>query len=444
MNKLALGGYGAAKVPPSLLVLVAAGLGISVAYQPLFTALAVVGIAVVLLTVQSPHWGGYLLLAASAVSVQYLFDVHVLGMDLLSLQKFFILLLCLPAALKYGVYGKKAAPVVALAVMLAFTYLLADRPPSLGAFEPIKAFIGLSSPFVMMLIRWPKPVAAKLVDLICFLPLISVFVGFALDTVGFYSLFLTEFTGAVRLEGANIPPHLAFLAFMAFMVSIIEAKRRPDRLVFHYSMMSINFLILLLTGTRGALISCLLMVFLFLYDLVKQYLKGKTALLIPLIGFVAVLGTSVWLQLDNLKKRSFERTTGAGIDLSGRLEAWTYFLKGAEGSPWFGKGLGAVLVANDGSIFEGFTVPHNEYIRFYYDGGLIGAIILFAALFFLFSVVIRETAKGLRIYIAVLIIGFLIYSLSDNTLSTLQFILPFCIYLNATGALSNSDKEKFA
>ncbi|WP_027087606.1 O-antigen ligase family protein [Cohnella panacarvi] len=425
-----------------LLVLVAVGLGLSIAYQPLFTAAALVGIAVLLLSVLSPERVSYMLLVSSAISVQYLYDGQVLGLDLLSLHKLGILLLSIPAAFRYGVYAKHAMPVAALAAMLGFTYFLADTPPLLGEIEPIKSFIGLASPFVLLLIRWPKKTAAMIVNILCFLPLISVLVGFVLEAAGIGSLFVQEFNGSTRLTGANIPAHLAFLAFMAFMVATIEAKRRPDRLVFYYAMMSVNFLILLLTGTRGALISLMLMVFLFMYDLTKQFLKGKTALIIPLIGFIAVLVTSVWLQLDNLQKRSFERATEAGIDLSGRLEAWQFFLKGVSGSPWFGKGLGAVLVANDGSIYEGFNVPHNEYIRFYYDGGIIGAILLFAAILYVFRNVIRETAKELRIFMTALIIGFLIYSISDNTLSTLQFILPFCIYLNASGALSGTDKEK--
>ena len=418
-----------------LVALAAVGLGISISYQPLYTAIAVAGMAVILLSVLSPQKTSYLLLILSAISL--------LG-DQLQLHKLGILLLSLPAILRYGMYGKRVAPIAAFTSILVFTYLLADRPPLLGAMDPLATFIGMASPFIMLLIRWPKSVADMHIKLICVLPLISVFIGFLFEAAGISPLFMNEFTGATRLQGANIPPHLAFLAFMAFMVATIEAKRRPDRLVFYYAMMSVNFLILVLTGTRGGLVSLMLMIFIFMYDLTKQFLKGKSALIIPLFGFAAVLVSSVWLQLDNLKKRSFERATEVGIDLSGRLEAWDFFLKGVEGSPWFGKGLGAVLVANDGSLYEGFMVPHNEYIRFYYDGGIIGAVLLFASILYVFRNVIRENVKELRRYMTVLMLGFLIYSISDNTLSSLQFTLPLCIYLNASSALSGTVKEKSA
>ncbi len=445
MNRLALGGFGRANGAAAILyALVAAAIGISITYEPLFAAIAVIGTAVLLLSVLSPERISYVFLVLAAISIQYLNEAEVMGMDLLSLHKLGILLLFIPAAMRYGINVKHTVPVVAFAVMLGSTYFLADMPPVLGTIDPIIAFIGLSSPFMLLVVRWPKHVAAMQVNIICLLPLVSVVVGILLEIGGIHSLFDREFTGAIRLAGANIPPHLAFLAFMAFMVSIIEAKRRPDKLVYYYMMMSVNFLILLLTGTRGALVSAILMIFIYVYDLSKQFLKGKTALIIPLFGFAVVLATSVWLQLDNLKKRSFEHSTEAGVDLSGRLEAWDFFLKGAEASPWFGKGLGAALVANDGSLFEGFVVPHNEYIRFYYDGGIIGAVLLFASILYLFRKVYRASAKELRLYVAALMIGFLIYSISDNTLSTLQFILPFCIYLNASSILPGHDMEKSA
>jgi len=90
-----------------------------------------------------------------------------------------------------------------------------------------------------------------------------------------------------------------------------------------------------------------------------------------------------------------------------------------------------VLVANDGSIYSGFVVPHNEYIRFYYDGGLLGAACLFIALAVTFGMVYRKVETAVRSYYAMFLLGFIIYTFTDNTLSTVQFIVPFCVYLCA-------------
>jgi O-antigen ligase len=157
---------------------------------------------------------------------------------------------------------------------------------------------------------------------------------------------------------------------------------------------------------------------------------------------LALIGGAVYVQWDNMTKRSFERQTGTGIDLSGRTEAWSFFLKGVKESPLTGRGLGAVTVANDGSLYEGFVVPHNEYIRFYYDTGYIGCILLFLSLLVLFGMIYRVIPQRIKIYYVAFILAFFLYSLSDNTLSTVQFIIPFCWYLNSLYILSTTNSKK--
>src|SRR5690606_26274736 len=107
------------------------------------------------------------------------------------------------------------------------------------------------------------------------MPLISVGFGLLFQAGGLTTLLVNEFNGAMRLQGANIPAHLAFLAYIAFMVCVAEIKRSPHRIGFFYIMMSVNMLILLLTGTRGPLLAAMLMVLVFVLDLTKQFLKGK-------------------------------------------------------------------------------------------------------------------------------------------------------------------------
>ncbi|MNE28147.1 O-Antigen ligase [compost metagenome] len=262
------------------------------------------------------------------------------------------------------------------------------------------------------------------------LPLVSVMAGVLLQVAHMHAFLDIEFTGAVRIQGANIPAHLAMLAFMGVGISFIEIKRSPQHIRYFYIMLALNFLILIGTGTRGPILALVLMILYYFYDISRQYLKGKTQYLIPLMCSVMLIFSAVYLQLDNIKKRSFERTTETGVDLSGRAEAWEYFLNKAADSPWSGRGLGAVTVANDGTLYKGFVVPHNEYIRFYFDGGYIGAILLLLSLLALFLLVYRALAPPVKPYYLLFIAAFLIYSFSDNTLSTVQSIIPFCWYLN--------------
>lgn len=69
MNRLAYVGL-RTHVQTLLFALVAAGLGISIAYQPLFTVIAVTVTTIILMSVLSPQWISYLLLGLSAGKIE--------------------------------------------------------------------------------------------------------------------------------------------------------------------------------------------------------------------------------------------------------------------------------------------------------------------------------------------------------------------------------------
>lgn len=442
MNKLQLptGHLKWLQVP--MYMLFAGMVGMIVPFQPMLIFAAVSGLTIFLMSIMYPEQMSYAICISAVVSIQYIFPFSMLGMDLQSLYKIGILMLLLPAMVHYGIHHKQSMPIIGLFGILMITYLFSDRHPLLTLTEPVKSFIGLAAPFIFLLIRWKPSVARQHIRIIIFMPLISIVFGIGFHLTRIYPLFVTEFNGAMRIQGANIPAHLAFLAFIAFLVSIIEIRRNPEKMMFYYVMSCVNFLILLLTGTRGPIISAFLLVLVFLFDLIKQFLGGRINRIIPLFCIVIVLVGSVFWQLDNFKKRSFDRSTDGVIDTSGRAEAWAFFLKGVEDSPVFGRGLGSVLVSNDGSIYEGFVVPHNEYIRFYYDGGWIGVSLLFLSLLYIFRDVYIRLESELKPYFVSFIMGFLIYSITDNTLSTVQFTVPFCIYLCALRNLNDQQNDK--
>ncbi|MDQ0873210.1 teichuronic acid biosynthesis protein TuaE [Paenibacillus sp. V4I3] len=424
-----------------VLILIGLVLGIAVLYQPILVVIGVFGAILIILSFTHPDRISSLIILSTASSIQFFIHLSLGGLDILSFYKFVIVLLIMPSIIYYGIKLKFTYPIIALLLLVVITYFGSDWHMNLTRSAPIKAFIGLAIPFVFLLVRW-KPIAAERhIRVICFIPLISMIIGVFLHFAGIQPLYLVEFTGAFRMQGASIPPHLAMLAYLGVLIALIEVKRNPKHAMFFYVMVLLNFAILLSTGTRGPLIASTALLLYYLYDQIKEYFNGKLIRIIPLGGFLVLTVISSILMWANVKKRSFERTDETGIDLSGRSEAWDFFLKGVENSPWFGRGLGSSIVANDGSIYAGFVVPHNEYIRFYFDTGIIGAVILFLSLFMIFYRVYRVLDVGIKPYYIGFIIGFLVYSFSDNTLSTLQFTLPFCWYL---GALHTVSLSKFA
>ncbi|ASA26023.1 O-antigen ligase family protein [Paenibacillus donghaensis] len=405
-------------------------LGTAVIYQPAVAVAAVLLIILLGVSISRPELISYFVLLTTAVSINFLYAGSLFGVEILSLYKLVIVMLLVPCILVNGVRFRLSHPLWAMVALLFITFGLSIWLPEMTSSIAVKAFIGLSLPFVFLLINWKKEVADRQIRILCMLPLVSVAVGVLLQLAGIHPFLDVEFTGAVRVQGANIPAHLAMLAFMGVGIPFIEIKRSPQHIRYFYIMLALNFFILLATGTRGPILALALMVLYYFYDISRQYLKGKTTYLIPLMGSFLLIFAAVFMQLDNFRKRSFERTTDTAVDLSGRSEAWEYFLNKAADSPWSGRGLGAVTVANDGTLYKGFVVPHNEYIRFYYDGGYIGAIVLLLSLLAVFVLVYRALAPKVKPYYVFFIAAFLIYSFSDNTLSTVQFIIPFCWYLN--------------
>jgi teichuronic acid biosynthesis protein TuaE len=425
-----------------LYVLLAAIMGVAAAYQPIISMLGLAVLFMCVYAIYQPEKMSYIVLLSTAISVNYIVEANFPGLEILSIYKLGILILLVPSMLQNGLRLKFIYPIIAIAGMLFITFFFSEWHPRLTLSITVKAFIGLALPFFFLMIKWKKETVQKHIRIICLLPVVSVATGGILQVAHLYSFLNVEFTGAIRVQGANIAPHLAMLAFIGITVALIETKRNPLHAKFLYCTLAANFAILIATGTRGPILAMLAMAAYYFFDMVKQYIKGKLILLIPLVCSLALIGGAVYVQWDNMTKRSFERQTGTGIDLSGRTEAWNYFLKGVQDSPLTGRGLGAVTVANDGSLYVGFVVPHNEYIRFYYDSGYIGCILLFLSLLVLFRMIYRVIPQRIKIYYAAFILAFLLYSLSDNTLSTIQFIIPFCWYLNGLYILSTTNSKK--
>ncbi|NQX67680.1 O-antigen ligase family protein [Paenibacillus alba] len=423
-------------------LIIAILMGVAAVYQPIISLMGMVVLLLLALSVHNPEIVSYPVLISTAISINYIIIANVGGIEIISLYKLGILILLIPCMLQNGLRLKFVYPIAAFMIMLFLTFFFSDWHPKMTTSLTLKAFIGLTLPFFFLMIKWKKETAKRHIQILCLLPLISVATGIVLQLAHLYSFLNVEFTGAVRVQGANIAPHLAMLAFLGITIALMESKREPERAKFYYCTLASNFAILIATGTRGPILAMLAMVVYYFYDMVKDYIKGKLILIIPLVCSLALIGGAVYVQWDNMTKRSFERETGTGIDLSGRTEAWTYFLKGVQDSPLAGRGLGAVTVANDGSLYEGFVVPHNEYIRFYYDAGYIGCIALFFSLFIVFAMIYRVVPPRIKIYYAAFILAFFLYSFSDNTLSTVQFIIPFCWYLNGLYIQSTTNPNK--
>jgi O-antigen ligase len=116
----------------------------------------------------------------------------------------------------------------------------------------------------------------------------------------------------------------------------------------------------------------------------------------------------------------------ASTSLDWRLHKWETLLTQWEASPLVGQGLGTTTttVAVPGNRFSG-KPPHNEYVRYLVETGVLGLALLLGALAVLIGALLRRRALpgeadagtlNAATFALVIVLGCLVDSLADNTL----------------------------
>jgi len=258
-----------------------------------------------------------------------------------------------------------------------------------------------------------------------------------MEAVGIGRLYSGDVAGVYRLSGANIAAHLAMLAFIGASVALYEAVRSGSRGLGVWNILALsNLFILVETGTRGPLIALVPMIAVFLASGVLQAFRRGLVQAVSLLVPVGAGAALLFMKFETYLMRQSEK------GLSGREYAWVYFWEKTQETPLFGHGLGRVLTANDGSLYSGFLVPHNEYLRFMYDSGMIGALVLFAAIAWVLAAVAKRLAGWERWMFGAFIVGFCIFTFTDNTLSTIQITAPLCCFINGLYLTSRGKSEE--
>jgi teichuronic acid biosynthesis protein TuaE len=406
------------------LIIAGISLGLVVSGNPKWASIIVIAGCFSLLAIVFPEQVAWLALISVAISPQYIISTKILGIEVSSLHKLFILYALIPYLLTRGVRKIINPPIIAYLIILTYTFILSSRPEFLDTVQPFKSFIGLTTAWFIFSLNWNPRRIPKYIHGIGSLAIINVLIGIALHLLRIKPVYAQEYTGAFRLTGSTIAAHLAMLAFIGIAAAMGEAARGKKNFLW---LGLLNFGILAATGTRGATLGALLLFLPFSLRQLTHLIHGKIAVRVLQASLIA--GVIFVVALPNFITRVAGNQWENGINTSGRLEAWTFFFQQANQNPWFGRGLGAGTVLNQGQINSSFRVPHNEYLRTYVDGGIIGSILVSGAFILLFHEILSKIRPKARPYLMSLILGFLIYSFFDNTLSTTQFAVPFGWYL---------------
>ncbi len=135
--------------------------------------------------------------------------------------------------------------------------------------------------------------------------------------------------------------------------------------------------------------------------------------------------------------------------LDTRLYRWKTLLPEWEGSPVFGRGIGTTTTTEStASNRLNFLLPHNEYLRYLVETGVVGLAILLAGLFLLVRALIRRRriagtpAEGTRNAPALalaIVAGCLVNALAENTLLGSPVCYAAALIVAAVLALPGSE-----
>ena len=202
------------------------------------------------------------------------------------------------------------------------------------------------------------------------------------------------YNGAARSTGvmnAGVFGNLAVLLF--FIVLVFSQHESFKHKVFSFLTLSLGFLAIVASGTRGAWVSFLLLLGFYLLFLYKQKTKlsKKSIFFVALVVICLVfLGSvnhfvkeRVYIAYEEISSWTLGDKSPSSVGL--RLEMYKKAIDNIEDVPLFGHGYrtsNIVLFQNDsriiGKTIAGYNHLHNAYLTNYYNGGivLLGALLL--------------------------------------------------------------------
>lgn len=355
------------------------------------------------------------------------------GVDIDIIIKFLILITLIIYGFIFGFKAKVIKVMISLAcIMYALSFIGAQWTLNFGFKDSITAFISFFIGIIIFNINWDNEGKSKLLKAISKMAIISLIIGIPLDLLGFVEYFGRSGTA---IAGASLSTNLSFFGTCGVMSSIIlyNINRESKYRILSY----INFIIVCTTLTRGGIIVCLVV----LLPDIKKFFKEMIYSANHLIIFFTVIMISTYpsiLLYNTLIKRTF---TDGQLNTSGREKAWTYIISLVQ-NKWFGNGYGCLKTLTDDSNLKAFTAAHNEYIRIYFETGIIGAIITGVILSFVFYNIFKHRDTNNVSYLITIVLGFLIYSFTDNSITNFRFWIPFMTVISAIGTYKERLKLK--
>ncbi len=289
--------------------------------------------------------------------------------------------------------------------------------PGLTLSDSIRSLIGAVAPFAFSFCRLPRRWSAAVIEATIWIPTLIMVFGALLTAAGVRPFLAPDAEGSVRLAGPTLPAFLGGFAMIATYAALIELYRNGRNRYLY--LMALNLVILIGTGARSPL-ACAVLVTGIAFVAIRSTSFTIRKRVLPMILGLMALPVLIVVAATSSSIRLLTVLSGNAQGLSGRDIIWPFFEAAFARSPIFGWGLGAGKAVMDPDSLTvkllGTTAAHNEYLRMGVEGGYIGitAVMLFMTLW-TWRWTGRITRSD-RIIVRLIMVGFAIQSITDNTL----------------------------
>lgn len=337
--------------------------------------------------------------------------------------KILFLATAISSIIKYGIRKKSIIVLFCLLLLFLFGTIMQEFTDSFLIMDSVTAYISTLLGFIISSINWPTDDRIDILKKIAYIPIYSVIIGIFIIPLKIVPFFTRA--GNVGVGGASMATNLSFYCITSIMSSLIvyiETKDNKYRLISY-----INLIIQFLTLTRTGILVSIIVMFPDIYSWVKESMILKHKFIITIILIVISIVPAM-----NLGHMLIERSFSNGkFSSSGRFEAWEYIVSIID-NKLIGNGMGNLKTVNDSGLSSSFNASHNEYVRIYYETGYIGIIIHILLFYYSFNWILYEKNIIDNKSIGLFVLGFLLYSLTDNTITNYRSWIPFVFVIAIT------------
>lgn len=289
--------------------------------------------------------------------------------------------------------------------------------PTLTVGDSIRSLIGAAAPFAFSFSRLSRRWTAAIIEAVIWVPTLILVFGLLLAAAHLRPFLIPDEGGSVRLGGSTHPAFLGGYAMTAVYACLIELYRNGRNRYLY--LLILNFAILFGSGARSPL-ACAVMVAGIAFVAIRSDSFALRRRVLPMLLGLLALPIMLAVAATSHSIRLLTVLSGNAQGLSGRDLIWPYFQAAFARSPIFGWGVGTGKVVVDPDSLTakllGTTAAHNEYLRIGVDGGYVGIGLVMGFLTIWTWYWSRSMNRSDRIIVRLVMFGFALQSITDNTL----------------------------